>query len=428
MKRSVSWGNYPKQEVKIEEFNPKNFFIKNDSIPYGNGRSYGDSCISNHLINLKKFNNIIDYNKEDGEIIVEAGILVENILSLIIKDGWFLPVVAGTKLITVGGAIASDVHGKNHHLEGCFSQYVIYLKILMPDGKILSCSKQENSEFFLATCGGMGLTGIIIEAKIRLKKIKSSRIKQTTIKTNNLKETFNVFDKIKTEPYSVAWIDCLSNGQNIGKALITHGQFLNSGFLKYSPKKRINIPFYFPSFLLNTYTVKIFNWFHYNRVQNKKSTKLVDFDSFFFPLDMIKNWNRIYGKEGFLQYQFILPKEVSYNGLLSILKKISDSGKGSFLAVLKLYGKENENYLSFPIEGYSLALDFKIEKGIFKLLDELDKIVVECNGKIYLTKDSRVTKEVFEKGYSKIDKFREFRKRYKLTNVLTSRQSKRVEI
>tara|TARA_X000000950_G_scaffold206135_1_gene248021 strand:- start:2537 stop:3823 length:1287 start_codon:yes stop_codon:yes gene_type:complete len=428
MEKTVSWGNFPKRSVKIEEFNPTKFHIKNNSIPYGNGRSYGDSCISDNLISLKSFNKIINYDKENGEIIVEAGILVKEILKVIIKDGWFLPVVAGTKLITVGGAIASDVHGKNHHLEGCFSQYVKFFKLMLPDGKILKCSKEDNYEFFLATSGGMGLTGIITEAKIKLKKINSSIVRQTTIKTKNLEETFNVFDSISNEPYSVAWIDCLSNNKDIGRALITYGEFLESGNLSYNPKRRINIPFYFPSFLLNKLTVKIFNWFYYNRIRFKESTKLVDFDSFFFPLDKIKNWNRIYGRKGFLQYQFILPKNSSYIGLYRILEKISDAGKGSFLAVLKLHGIENSNYLSFPIEGYSLALDFKIEEGIFELLNQLDKIVVESNGRIYLTKDSRVSKEVFERGYPKINLFRDLRKKYKLTKVLASSQSKRIEI
>ena len=206
------------------------------------------------------------------------------------------------------------------------------------------------------------------------------------------------------------------------------GDFDDDGNLNYSPKKRLNIPFNFPSFSLNTLTVKIFNFLYYNRVFKKISFQKVEFDSFFFPLDSIRNWNRIYGKKGFTQYQFILPKQESFEGLKSILNEISKSGKGSFLAVLKLYGKENKNYLSFPLEGYSLALDFKIEKGLFELLDKLDEIVLKHNGRIYLSKDVRVSKEVFEKGYPQINKFREIRKKYKLNEVFSSLQSKRVGI
>jgi hypothetical protein len=428
MKKSVSWGNYPKGDLKIEKFNSDEFFFKKNSIPYGNGRSYGDSCISNNLIDLKEYDEVINYDNKKGLIIVQSGVLVDKILNLIVKDGWFLPVVAGTKLITIGGAIASDIHGKNHHLDGCFSEHIKWLKILLPNGKKLTCSKNKNRELFLATCGGMGLTGIILQTEIKLKKINSTQIKKTTIKTENLKDTFRVFNSIKNEPYSVAWIDCLSKNEKLGKGIVSYGKFLDSGVLNFNIKRRINIPFYFPHFVLSKYSVKLFNWVYYNRIKSKKITTIVNFDSFFFPLDIIKNWNRIYGKKGFLQYQFILPKKTSYKGLLSILKKISESGKGSFLAVLKLYGKENDNYLSFPKEGYSLALDFKIEKGVFKLLNELDKIVLKYDGRIYLSKDSRVSKKVFEKGYPNINKFRNLRKQYNLNEMLTSKQAERIGI
>ena len=428
MKKSVSWGNYPKGDLKIEKFNSDEFFFKKNSIPYGNGRSYGDSCISNNLIDLKEYDEVINYDNKKGLIIVQSGVLVDKILNLIVKDGWFLPVVAGTKLITIGGAIASDIHGKNHHLDGCFSEHIKWLKILLPNGKKLTCSKNKNRELFLATCGGMGLTGIILQTEIKLKKINSTQIKKTTIKTENLKDTFRVFNSIKNEPYSVAWIDCLSKNEKLGKGIVSYGKFLDSGVLNFNIKRRINIPFYFPHFVLSKYSVKLFNWVYYNRIKSKKNTTIVNFDSFFFPLDIIKNWNRIYGKKGFLQYQFILPKKTSYKGLLSILKKISESGKGSFLAVLKLYGKENDNYLSFPKEGYSLALDFKIEKGVFELLNELDKIVLKYDGRIYLSKDSRVSKKVFEKGYPNINKFRDLRKQYNLNEMLTSKQAERIGI
>jgi FAD/FMN-containing dehydrogenase len=274
----------------------------------------------------------------------------------------------------------------------------------------------------------MGLTGYVLEVEIRLKKINSININQKTTKTKNLKETFEVFESIKNEPYSVAWIDCLSKGDKIGRSLVMSGYFDNDGKLKYSPKNRLNIPFNFPSFSLNKLTVKLFNWLYYNKESKKVSFQKVNFDSFFFPLDSIKNWNRIYGKNGFTQYQFILPKQESFEGLKSILNEIRNSGKGSFLAVLKLYGKENKNYLSFPLEGYSLALDFKIDKGLFELLDKLDKIVLKHKGRIYLSKDVRVSKKVFEKGYPKINKFREIRKKYKLNEVFSSLQSKRVGI
>ena len=429
-KKSYSWGNYPKINSKYIDFelHKTSLELLNDIIPYGNGRSYGDSCISNNIVGFKKWNHFLAFDKRLGILIIQSGVLLSEILEVIVPKGWFLKVNPGTKLITVGGAIASDIHGKNHHIEGCFSECVNWFNLLLPSGKILKCSREENQEMFYSTCGGMGLTGYIIDVEIQLKSINSIYINQKTTKTKNLKETFEVFETIKNEPYSVAWIDCLSKGDKIGRSLIMSGDFDDDGNLNYSPKKRLNIPFNFPSFSLNTLTVKIFNFLYYNRVFKKISFQKVEFDSFFFPLDSIRNWNRIYGKKGFTQYQFILPKKESFEGLKSILNEISNSGKGSFLAVLKLYGKENRNYLSFPLEGYSLALDFKIEKGLFELLDRLDEIVLKYKGRIYLSKDVRVSKEVFEKGYPQINKFREIRKKYKLNEVFSSLQSKRVGI
>jgi FAD/FMN-containing dehydrogenase len=431
MNKVLSWGMYPRNySFKINDFDESNLKsnFKLNSIAYGNGRSYGDSCISENVVSFKNYNHFISFDEVNGVLRVQSGVLLEEIINIIISKGWFLKVNPGTKLITVGGAIASDIHGKNHHVEGCFSECVNWFSLLHPSGEVIKCSRDENEELFLSTCGGMGLTGFIIDVEIQLKKVNSIYINQKTIKSENLDETFKIFESIKNDPYSVAWIDCLSKGDKVGRSIVMSGKFCDDGLLEYSPKKKLNIPFNFPSFTLNTLTVKIFNWFYYNKVTKKISHKKINFDSFFFPLDSIKNWNRIYGKSGFTQYQFILPKEESYEGLKSILNEISKSGKGSFLAVLKLYGKENKNYLSFPLEGYSLALDFKIDKGIFNLLDKLDQIVINHKGKIYLSKDVRVSKETFEKGYPHINKFREVRKKYKLNEVLTSLQSQRIGI
>ena len=425
-----SWGNFPKSKSIFSFYNYENTLsnFKKNTIPYGNGRSYGDSCISDNILSFKKVNHFINYDKKTGLLTAQSGVLLSEIIEVIVKDGWFLKINQGTKLITLGGAIASDVHGKNHHIEGCFSECVNWFNLILPSGKILKCSRNVNKDLFYSTCGGMGLTGFITEIEIELKKINSTNINQKTIKTKNLKETFDVFESIKNEPYSVAWIDCLSKGDNIGRSIIMSGDFDDDRNFNYRPKKRLNIPFFFPSFILNKLTVKSFNFLYYNKFFKKVSFQKVEFDSFFFPLDSIRNWNRIYGKKGFTQYQFILPKQESFMGLKSILNEISKSGKGSFLAVLKLYGKENKNYLSFPLEGYSLALDFKIEKGLFELLDRLDDIVLKYKGRIYLSKDVRVSKEVFEKGYPQINRFREIRKNYKLNEVLNSLQSKRVGI
>lgn len=429
----LSWGLYPRITNKVFAFKTskdlQSIISDNDElIPYGNGRSYGDSALSTNIVNVKPHDYFISFDDKKGLLHVQAGVLLSEILEAYVPKGWFLKVTPGTKLITIGGAIASDIHGKNHHVEGCFSECIQEFEIMLADGKTIICSKEKTPQLFKATCGGQGLTGVILSAKVYLKKINSQYIQQTTIKTKNLQETFDAFEEYQHLPYSVAWIDCLAKKENIGKCLLMVGDFKDDGNLDYKNKTGLSIPFTFPTFALNNFTVKAFNWLYYGKAKDGVSKQKVDIDTFFYPLDAIGHWNRIYGKNGFTQYQFILPKETSYAGLKEILKAISDSGKGSFLAVLKLYGKANENYLSFPIEGYSLALDFKIEKGLFELLDELDKIVVKYKGRIYLTKDVRVSKETFEQGYPQIDTFRQYRKENKMDVKFQSLQSKRVGI
>jgi len=428
-----SWGRYPVIDCKRRTFDSKSTLKavldqESELIPRGNGRSYGDSALNNTVVDVRPHDSVLDFIEETGLLHVQAGILLADILETFVPKGWFLKVTPGTKFITVGGAIASDVHGKNHHVEGCFSKCVEEFTIMLPDGQTVTCSVTSYPELFKATCGGMGLTGIILDAKIYLKKINSIHIDQITVKTRNLKETFEAFELYGNMPYSVAWIDCLAKDSEIGKCLLMLGDFMDDGKLDYRIKKQINIPFNFPSFTINNFTIKAFNWLYYNKVKERVSKQKVTIDSFFYPLDAIGNWNCIYGINGFTQYQFILPIDTSYEGLGEILKEISNSGKGSFIAVLKLYGKANDNYLSFPLEGYSLALDFKIERDLFDLLDKLDEIVVRNKGRIYLTKDVRVSKKTFEQGYPKIASFRQFRKQTKMDTKLQSLQSKRVGI
>lgn len=429
----MSWGMYPKTNNTVFKFDKektlKHIINEYDElIPCGNGRSYGDSALSSNIINVKPRDYFIDFDKENGLLHIQAGVLLSEILEIYVPKGWFFKITPGTKFITVGGAIASDVHGKNHHVEGCFSECIQEFEIMLADGEVVTCSKKTTPELFKATCGGMGLTGVILNARIYLKKINSQYISQTTIKTKNLKETFDAFENYSNKPYSVAWIDCLAKGSEIGKCLLMVGDFRDDGKLDYKKKNKLSIPFNFPRFVLNNWSVRAFNLLYYGKAKEGVSKQRVDIDTFFYQLDSIGHWNRIYGKDGFTQYQFILPKELSYIGLEEILTVISNSGKGSFLTVLKLYGKANDNWLSFPMEGYSLALDFKIEKGLFNLLDKLDEIVVKYKGRIYLTKDVRVSKEIFEKGYPQIEKFRKYRKEKKMDSKFQSYQSKRVGI
>lgn len=428
-----SWGNYPKIDNTVYKFDNQlslqNVILEHDQlIPYGNGKSYGDSALGENLIYVKPYNYFLGFDEVNGVLHCQAGVLLAEILEVFVPRGWFLSITPGTKLITVGGAIASDVHGKNHHVSGAFSESVVEFNVMLPDGAVITCSDKENSEVFKATCGGMGLTGIIVDAKIRLKPINSSNINQLTIRTRNLKETFEAFEEYKKFTYSVAWVDCLAKNDHLGRGLLMLGEHADDNDLSYSVKRKISIPFNFPSFTLNKLSVKIFNELYYRKVKSNFLKEKVNIDNFFYPLDAISHWNRIYGKNGFTQYQFVLPLDRSYDGLTKILSKITEYGKGSFLAVLKLFGKENSNWLSFPMEGFTFALDFKIEPALFNLMADLDKIVLEFGGRFYLAKDSRLTKETFEIGYKDTAKFRELRKDYKMDKKFNSLQSRRVSI
>ncbi|MCF2219923.1 MAG: FAD-binding oxidoreductase [Chlorobi bacterium] len=403
VQKVTNWGNFPivEKEMKSEDsFRKIKEFVQNHNevIARGNGRCYGDSSLGEHIFSTKKLNKFISFDRLNGIIECESGVLLSDVLEIAVPQGYFLYVTPGTKFVSVGGAIASDVHGKNHHAEGCFSEYVIEFKLMIENGDIINCSREENSDKFWATIGGMGLTGIILTAKFKLKNIESAYIRQESIKAENLDEIFNLFEESESWTYTVAWIDCLQKGKNIGRSILMRGEHafqheLPQKFkekpLRLKKKFEPTVPFYFPGFVLNALTVKIFNYFYYKKQSKKEVKNFIDYETFFYPLDFVHDWNKIYGKSGFIQYQMMIPKESGKEGMKKILETIANSGNGSFLAVLKLYGKENpEAYNSFPFEGYSLALDFKVNSKLKKLIDQLDDIVEQYNGKIYLTKDS----------------------------------------
>ncbi len=427
----TGWGRYPIIEASPVTFQDHRSLAARLAetkplIPYGNGRSYGDSALSSRFVPMRSRDRLLAFDPDSGLLTCEAGVLLSEIIETFLPSGWFLKVTPGTRLITVGGAVAADVHGKNHHQAGCFGDTVESLLLMLADGRIRRCSRKENPELFHATCGGMGLTGVILQVEFYLQPVPSAIIEQATIKTRNLKETFEAFEKYADWPYSVAWIDCLARGAALGRSLLMLGRFAPIGELDYAPRRTKTIPCNFPGFLLKSYSVRAFNSVYYARARSGISLNFVDIDAFFYPLDAISNWNRIYGGSGFVQYQFILPKKHSYTGLEQVLRKIMKTGKGSFLAVLKLYGPANDNYLSFPMEGYSLALDFKIEPGLFALLEQLDEIVLKHKGRLYLAKDARMSRDTFEGGYPQAEAFRSLRTSLGLAGAFNSLQSQRL--
>jgi FAD/FMN-containing dehydrogenase len=441
-KKISNWGNYPEIEAQVKSFSSEKELkaileSTDEFITRGMGRCYGDSALNKTIVSTLKFNRIIDFNETNGTVSCEAGVTLDELLSIFIPRGWFLPITPGTKLITIGGAIASDVHGKNHHVGGSISNHIETIELMLSDKTIVSCSKENNSNLFWATCGGMGLTGVILSAKFKLKKIETSYITQESIKAKNLEDIMKHFEESKDYTYSVAWIDCLSKGNKLGRSILMRGEHATLEDLKNTKNKKnplivdhktkLNIPLFFPNFSLNTLSVKAFNFLYYNKQLKGRQKCIIGYDKFFYPLDGIGNWNRIYGRRGFTQYQFVLPKEKSYEGLKKILTEISNSGSCSFLAVLKLFGKQDD-LISFPKEGYTLALDFPISPGVFELLNKLDQIVLENDGRLYLTKDVRMTEETFNKSYNRAEIFKRIKHQFDNKNKFQSLQSKRIGI
>jgi len=421
--RTISdWGNYPLIEADVLGFNTTEQLevgLKHEgpAIAYGNGRSYGDASLQKQIFSTRHFNKLLAFDEASGLLTCQSGILLSEILDLFVPRGWFLPVTPGTKLITVGGAIAADVHGKNHHLDGTFGEHITSMSVMRNDGSVVSCSPSENEEFFRLTVGGMGLTGIILTASFCLKKIETAYIREETVKARNLNAIMDCFEESTSWSYSVAWIDCLAHGNALGRSIMMRGEHATLDDLdtnKYPnplllPKKpTFSVPFMFPNFALNPLTMRAFNFAYYKKCPAGIHRRITDYNHFFYPLDAIAHWNRIYGKRGFTQYQFVIPKEVGRKGMHTILTRITQSGLGSFLAVLKLFGKQKRSgLLSFPMEGYTLALDFPISKQAFLLFKELDAMVADFGGRLYLAKDSRMDADLFEETYPNAVHFKE---------------------
>lgn len=408
-----SWGNYPHNEQIAHQVywrqdlaDNLNFISKKykNTLPFGNGRSYGDSCLaaSGHVIHTKTLNRFIEVDWIAGIVKAEAGVTLEEIIKLAIPQGWFLPVTPGTKYATLGGAVANDVHGKNHHIRGTFGCHVQSFGLLRYGQSPILCSRKENSDLFCATVGGLGLTGIIEWVEFSLIPITSSIIDSKTIKFNSLDEFFRLSNELDHfHEYSVAWVDCLAKGNDLGRGIFMVGNHAKEGILEVSQKKKITMPFTPPFSLMNKLTLKPLNWLYYNLHSSDRNQKNVDYDPFFYPLDGILNWNKAYGKNGFQQYQCVIPEQNSKQAIKEILTVISNVGAGSFLAVLKRCGDiKSPGLLSFPIKGVSLAIDF-FQRDSFnkKLFDRLNDIVRHYGGRLYPAKDAQMSAQNFKIFY-----------------------------
>jgi len=417
-----SWGNYPKlqpQEVlRYPWSNSKINFNNAPYLAYGKGRSYGDSCLNENgiLINSSQLNHILDFNRDSGVIRCEAGVTFDDLLSVIVPNGWFLPVTPGTRFVTVAGALANDVHGKNHHAVGSFGNHVTAFELQRSNGQTLLCTAEnENKQFFNATIGGLGLTGFVTWVEFKLKKIVNSYVTTSTQTFSSVKNFFELDEQyLDSHEYSVAWIDTTARSANLGRGLYFAGEHAKEHPVAYTNKnkseKSLNLPVNFPNFALNAFTVKAFNMLYFNTHKNASGQTLTHYAPFFYPLDNIENWNRMYGKRGFFQHQCVVPLNNGKEVITEILKRVSEKGMASFLSVLKRFGNTpSVGMMSFPREGYTLALDFPNKgKRTLDFLNDLDDLVRSVNGAIYPAKDARMSADMFASSFPDLELFKNY--------------------
>ena len=392
----------------------------------GGGRSYGDSALADTVLSSRFLDSFIEFAADTGSIRCGAGVSMAALLDVAIPQGYFVPVLPGTKYVSVGGAIAADIHGKNHHKDGSFCNHVSSLSLLLSSGELIQCSRDENNEAFAATCGGMGLTGIIVDATLTLEKVPSVSIRRNSILAENLEDCMDLIDKHGDSKHSVAWVDCLARGDSLGRSILHLADYCEKGIQEPKSRIALSIPFTTPGFLLNRFSTKLLNNTIYAMRKHRRNISTVNYDAYFFPLDNIRNWNRLYGGKGFLQYQFVIPYDSARKGIREVLEIVSESAKGSFISVLKKFGDANKNLLSFPTSGYTLTVDFKNEPSVFPLLTKLDEIVLAHGGRLYLAKDSRMSEDVFKTAYPNWERFVEVKKTLDPSNTFASHQSARL--
>ncbi len=403
--RAASWGRYPPYPQTLRPCRWRSELpgelrqlaqAHKAVLPFGNGRSYGDSCLSasDTLLALRPLNRFISADWETGLIRAEAGVTLEEILSLAIPRGWFLPVTPGTKYVTLGGAIANDVHGKNHHARGTFGCHVRSFALTRSDRPTLVCTGAQNAELFAATIGGLGLTGVIEWAEVQLIPIRSSMVDTITIRFGSTAEFFHLCDELdQSHEYTVAWVDCLSRGSSAGRGVFMAGNHAPEGVLQTDNRRKLTVPFVPPFSAINTVSLRALNSIYYRAHRTNREPRRVSYDPFFYPLDRILNWNRIYGPRGFQQYQCVIPNENAEPAITEVLDTIARAATGSFLAVMKKCGRiASPGLLSFPLPGVSLALDFPQHRTLNNtLFSRLDSIVRDSGGRLYPAKDAHMS-------------------------------------
>ncbi len=441
------WGRYPL--ISAQVYNPDTMRLLNACltecseldmpvIARGMGRSYGDPAVAAdaRVVQTLGLNRMLEFDESSGRLRCEPGVSFEDIINTFLPRGWFPPVTPGTKYVTMGGALASDIHGKNHHKDGSFANFVNSFLLVTADNTTLRCSREENSDLFWATAGGMGLTGFIKEIELDLKSVETPYLHVKKIRCSNLDETCRLIEESEKEyEYSVCWIDCLASAANLGRSILILGRHASKNDLSdelknaelVPVKKGITVPLDMPSWLLNRFSIGAFNEVYYHFSSASAKEHIEHYNPFFYPLDFLSDWNRMYGKDGFIQYQCVFPLKQSRVGLEEVLDLSARRGRSSFLAVLKKFGKGNR-FLSFPTPGYTLTLDIPVKAGLIEFTKELDAIVLKYGGRVYLAKDACLDADAFRKMYPEFPAWQEIKRSVDPSNHFRSSLSERLKL
>jgi decaprenylphospho-beta-D-ribofuranose 2-oxidase len=436
------WGRYPVVEAlvarpeRLSEIHAALDDRENDAVlAHGLGRSYGDVATlkGGRVILTSRLNRMLAFDESTGWLRCEAGVSIKEIIDTFVPRGFFPPVVPGTQFVTVGGALANNIHGKNHHVDGCWGDHVRRVELLLSSGEVVVCDKNIQPELFWATVGGIGLTGLILSMEVQLINIENRYIEMESIRVNNLDEFFEVSAESAGFTHTVSWIDCVKTGKNMGRGIFMRGRHAAaevkapvgtldrmSSFVQGLADGR---PLH-SNHLLNRATITLFNEAFFRKTPAGLSSAVTDYIPFFFPLDAVDHWNYVYGSRGFLQYQMVVP---SREAVRDILKIISESGMASFLAVIKEFGDLDHGGLSFPTKGITLALDFpNFGMPLLEMLERLDAITVSVGGRVYLGKDARLSKASFRQMYGEWEKWKEVRDKWDPEHVFQSDLGRRL--
>ena len=439
IEKTTGWGLYPVIESSRRRARSLQDLVccarePGPCLAQGNCRSYGDACLSDRVVSTLSLNRLLSFDHCSGLLRAEAGVTIEEIIRFALPKGWFPPVSPGTKYPTLGGCLAADVHGKNHHQSGSIARYVEELELVLADGSHVACSRQQSPDLFWATLGGMGLTGFIYAAALRLKSVESAYLCVRSERTIDLGDTCQLLvDTQDDYEHSVAWIDAAATGGMCGRGLVLLGNHApatvrDSDPLRLHSGRAVRVPRHLPGsrLLLTRHSVRFLNALYYRRQWSQRREAVVHYDPFFYPLDVLSDWNRIYGRRGFLQYQFVVPFDDGPAIMADLLALLWRRGATSTLAVLKTFGEQERGPLSFPMPGFTLALDFPLRRGLASSIREATEIVVGAGGRVYLAKDAILERAHFERMYPRLDEFVRVKKQYDPSCTFRSHQSDRL--